>query len=314
MADTKRRKSIFADGKLPERYLEFRPAIQAAAKKHNIPEAVLWGLLHKESSGRKDIGVGGDKHGHGPFQIDDRSHSKWLAKNNPHDMSQAADYAAQIMAENSRRLGGKMDRAVAAYNAGVGGVRKGLRAGKTLDQITFKPNYASGVMGSGDEILSLLPPEEQGVGGSGFPPGPVTQEAPNWEELLGRYAPQTAAAAPQQVSSMGLGVSTNPLLMAMQSIKASAKEKPLDVGESTVSNEAPPLEAQADPTTGEQVVTIKSPRRQLREMQAAQAAPPQPVETRDDNSMLRILKTMALPTAPESDEPDNKNPYTASRK
>jgi hypothetical protein len=95
--------------------------IVAAATAHNIDPQLLAAVAAQEtggpgsSSGNNIVGDGG--HGHGVFQIDDRT---WgFAKTSAAmDPAQNANFAAGILADNLQRYGGNVKMALSAYNAG----------------------------------------------------------------------------------------------------------------------------------------------------------------------------------------------------
>jgi hypothetical protein len=95
--------------------------INAAARKHGIPPLLLAALPDMESAfgGTLDKnGLGDHGHGHGMFQIDDRTWAKWLkTHHNGMNAAEAADLAASLISSDweshhdVRRIGG-------IYNAG----------------------------------------------------------------------------------------------------------------------------------------------------------------------------------------------------
>lgn len=320
---------IFPGGKVPERYFKFRGPIERAAKKYGVPVEILWGLLHKESSGNNPE-RGADKHGRGAFQIDDRYHMDWLQKNDMGlNIETAADKAASILAADYKRPGIRdWHKAAAAYNAGVGGVRSSVAQGLGPDGKTANKKYGAEVMSISDQMnrkyLGQIPPETPTYDSFGNRLAPVREEpAPDQYAGVPDYTQGAGTGEAYGGGGVaGLGVSTNPLLLAMEAIRGAipgdAREKPLDAPGSIPTGGGGEPELQAEPVEGtnEQYVQIKSPRRTLREMQAeaeARAASEAKPQTRDDNSMLRILKAGMFPEG-ESAEPDNKNPYTARRK
>lgn len=101
--------------------IRYGAQIEAAAVKHHIDPQLLAAVAAQEtggpgsSSGSNIVGDGG--HGHGVFQIDDRS---WdFAKSSAAmDPAASADFAAGILADNLQRYGGNVKMALSAYNAG----------------------------------------------------------------------------------------------------------------------------------------------------------------------------------------------------
>jgi len=99
----------------------FAPQIAAAAARHNLDPRLLAAVAAQETggpgsdSGRNVVGDGG--HGHGVFQIDDRSHA-FAGTPAAMDPAQNADYAAGLLASNLGRYGGNVHAALSAYNTG----------------------------------------------------------------------------------------------------------------------------------------------------------------------------------------------------
>ena len=101
--------------------IRYGAEIEAAATKHHIDPQLLAAVAAQETGGpgaRSGSNIVGDSgHGHGVFQIDDRSWSfaKTPAAMNP---SANADFAAGMLADNLQRYGGNVKMALSAYNAG----------------------------------------------------------------------------------------------------------------------------------------------------------------------------------------------------
>ncbi len=134
-----------ARGTAEAQVLAHAGAILEASRKHGIPPSIICGMIEKESSGHSDaIGPTGDK---GLLQINERSHPAFFRSRDWRDVHANVDYGVSHFKANLKSFSGDVDKALAAYNAGVGGVRQGLRNGKTLDEITFKPRYVSGIEG-----------------------------------------------------------------------------------------------------------------------------------------------------------------------
>ncbi len=99
----------------------FAPEITAAARQYGLDPDLLAAIAAQETGGpdtnasRNVVGDGG--HGHGIFQIDDRSHpfASTPAAMNP---SQNADYAAGMVSGLLKRYGGNLREALSAYNTG----------------------------------------------------------------------------------------------------------------------------------------------------------------------------------------------------
>jgi hypothetical protein len=101
--------------------LPYGAAITAAAARHHIDPRLLAAVAAQETGGpgsnggRNVVGDGG--HGHGVFQIDDRSHA-FARTARAMDPAANADYAAGMLAGLLARYGGNVHQALSAYNAG----------------------------------------------------------------------------------------------------------------------------------------------------------------------------------------------------
>ena len=101
--------------------IAFAPQIAAAAARHNVDPKLLAAVAAQETggpgatSGRNIVGDGG--HGHGLFQIDDRSHP-FASTPAAMDPAKNADYAAGLLSGLLKTYGGNVRMALSAYNAG----------------------------------------------------------------------------------------------------------------------------------------------------------------------------------------------------
>ena len=112
--------------------------------------------------------VGDGGHGRGLFQIDDRSHTQFLARNGAGGpggkppVAAAARYAADLLrwnfdhgARSGVRRADRLKFALSAYNAGAGGAMAGYREGDS-DRRTTGGNYGSEVLRRHAIFLDLL--------------------------------------------------------------------------------------------------------------------------------------------------------------
>ncbi len=133
--------------------IRYGAQIAAAAAAHHIDPQLLAAVAAQETGGPGATSgnniVGDCGHGHGVFQIDDRS---WgFAKTSAAmDPQQNANFAAGILADNLQRYGGNVRMALSAYNAGsptATGTTTTWGDGQTL-------SYADSVMKHYDELGS----------------------------------------------------------------------------------------------------------------------------------------------------------------
>jgi hypothetical protein len=101
--------------------IRYGAQIAQAARSHGLDPKLLAAIAAQEtggpgsSSGNNIVGDGG--HGHGVFQIDDRT---WSFASTPAAMDPAknADAAASILQDDLSRYGGNVKAALSAYNSG----------------------------------------------------------------------------------------------------------------------------------------------------------------------------------------------------
>jgi hypothetical protein len=128
-----------------------------AAKAHGIELAWLLGLWSRETNITNETGDGG--HGHGPGQVDDRSHTIPGTLFGLADMSAAvARECLDFAATHYPHYVGDQRLKIAAddYNAGPRGVRRGMAAGD-VDAGSTGHDYGSDVVKRTVVFRSLLP-------------------------------------------------------------------------------------------------------------------------------------------------------------
>ncbi len=130
------RNALTPDGRADE----YLPAIEAAEQRHGIPAGMLYRLLYKESRFREDIITGATRSPVGALGIAQFMPATAREMGvDPLDPYASIDAAAAYLARLKRALS-TWERAVAAYNWGIGNVqRKGLAVApaETRDYIAF---------------------------------------------------------------------------------------------------------------------------------------------------------------------------------
>jgi soluble lytic murein transglycosylase-like protein len=95
--------------------------IAAAARRYGVDPNLLAAVAAQETGGPDTNAgrnvVGDDGHGHGLFQIDDRSHP-FASTRAAMDPAQNADYAAGMLSGLLKTYGGNVREALSAYNTG----------------------------------------------------------------------------------------------------------------------------------------------------------------------------------------------------
>jgi hypothetical protein len=111
-----------------ERAQQLEPFIVVAAQRYGIDPRILRVLCYLESRYRLD--AVSPKGARGPMQFMPATAARY-ALQNPHDPGPAFDAAARYLRELLRKFDGRVDLAVAAYNAGEGTV-DAFRSGRSL--------------------------------------------------------------------------------------------------------------------------------------------------------------------------------------
>jgi len=112
--------------------------VNVAEAKHKLPSRILYAVGSRETNlaehWEQTPGDGG--HGHGTWQLDDRSHQIPA----PFPIELQADMAAELLAGLIAHFKGNVKSALSAYNAGVGGADSGIRHGNS-DLFTTGKDY-----------------------------------------------------------------------------------------------------------------------------------------------------------------------------
>lgn len=116
------------ESSIRERALRIEPFIRESSKRYGIDPQLLRILCFIES--RYRIDAVSPKGARGPMQFMPDTAKRFGLKN-PHDPQQAIDAAARYLRDLLRRFGGRLDLALAAYNAGEGTVES-FRTGRPL--------------------------------------------------------------------------------------------------------------------------------------------------------------------------------------
>lgn len=111
-----------------ERAQRIEPFIRASSKRYGIDPRLLRILSFIESRYRLD--AVSPKGARGPMQFMSDTAKRFGLKN-PHDPQQSIDAAARYLRDLLRTFGGRLDLAIAAYNAGEGTVQS-FRTGRPL--------------------------------------------------------------------------------------------------------------------------------------------------------------------------------------
>jgi len=186
--------------------LSYGAEIARAASAQGLDPALLAAVAAQEtggpgsSSGRNIVGDGG--HGHGLFQIDDRS---WAFAKSPAamDPAQNAAMAARVLSGDLQRYGGDVHAALSAYNSGSptsAGTTTTWGDGQTL-------GYADSVLRHYQEITAGGP-------GDLAAEQPATSASVNALANLGAAAPAGSTAASPSNAAESSAAALFPPLMA----------------------------------------------------------------------------------------------------
>jgi soluble lytic murein transglycosylase-like protein len=130
---------------LRERAREIEPAIIEASNRYGIDARILRAICFAES--RYRVNAISPKGALGPMQFMPETAARYGLKN-PYDPRAAIDAAARYLRDLLARFNGRLDLAVAAYNAGEGAVES-FRSGKPLVLRTGKVVNARGMVTGG---------------------------------------------------------------------------------------------------------------------------------------------------------------------
>jgi hypothetical protein len=140
--------------------IRYGAQIAAAASSHHLDPQLLAAVAAQEtggpgaSSGNNIVGDSG--HGHGVFQIDDRSWN-FARTSAAMDPAANADFAAGILADNLQRYGGNVKAALSAYNAGsptATGTTTTWGDGQTLGYADSVMRHYEALGGSSDDLTA----------------------------------------------------------------------------------------------------------------------------------------------------------------
>jgi len=119
------------------------PVIEAAEKQLGLPQFLLFAIGSRETNLTNEVGDFG--HGHGMFQLDDRSHT--IPPGFDKSVTAQATKAADMMKSLIHHYPGDLKAACAAYNTGTGNVDAGIRDTGNPDAYTTGHNYGADVIG-----------------------------------------------------------------------------------------------------------------------------------------------------------------------
>jgi soluble lytic murein transglycosylase-like protein len=107
------------DRALPERAIRLEPFIISAAKRYGVDARILRAICFTES--RYRINAVSPKGARGPMQFMPATAARYGLRD-PHNPQQAIDAGARYFRDLLRKFDGRVDLALAAYNAGEGAV------------------------------------------------------------------------------------------------------------------------------------------------------------------------------------------------
>ena len=164
-------------GRIKKNYGEI---LATSARLYELRPEVLAGIMMRETRGGEskllDIpgpgGRGDGGHGHGLFQIDDRSFPDWIALGAWSWPQSATLMACKILKDKKRTINSlcykngidldsaDLERAmIASFNCGEGNVMKALKADKSPDEHTAHGDYSQAVLDYADVYKTFLDTE-----------------------------------------------------------------------------------------------------------------------------------------------------------
>lgn len=116
------------------------PFLDQLEQQHGLPAGLLYAVGSRETNLTDELGDGG--HGHGVFQLDDRSHKI----PDPFPVTLQAEIAATMLAGLIHNFDGNVGAGVCAYNAGAGAVARQLRMHRDPNGVTAGGDYGADVL------------------------------------------------------------------------------------------------------------------------------------------------------------------------
>lgn len=116
------------------------PFIDELEHLHGLPRCLLYAVGSRETNLTDETGDGG--HGHGVWQLDNRSHQI----PDPFPVTLQAEIAATMLAGLIHTFGGDLMAAVCAYNAGAGAVAHQLARDHDPNAVTAGGDYGRDVL------------------------------------------------------------------------------------------------------------------------------------------------------------------------
>lgn len=155
----------------PPRIGQWEPVLIILEQRYRVHRLINGALLDREGRGGESTaldrpgpsGRGDDGHGHGLWQLDDRSHGTFLKERMPdgrfkwEDPLEAGDYAMRsVLMPAIRIFKGDIFLSLASYNAGIAAVRSGVAKAppgapiavvhRAADTRTARGDYAQDVL------------------------------------------------------------------------------------------------------------------------------------------------------------------------
>jgi hypothetical protein len=128
------------------------PFLITVEKKYKLPTFLLFAVGSRETNLTNEVGDYG--HGHGMFQLDNRSHS--IPAGFDQNVNAQAEKAGSMLADFISFWGSDLKAAVSSYNCGTGGARNGINDYGNSDANTAGGNYGDDVLGRRAYLLHAL--------------------------------------------------------------------------------------------------------------------------------------------------------------
>lgn len=157
--------------RFPDRIAQWEPVLFELHRRHGIHRLLSGALMDRETRGGTSpllrplgpSGKGDAGHGHGVWQLDDRSHAAFLLERLPdgrfkwEDPLEAGDYAMRTVLLPALRLfKGDLHFALCAWNAGAGAVKAVLAKAPAHSALAALHRMADGRTAHGDFASDVL--------------------------------------------------------------------------------------------------------------------------------------------------------------
>lgn len=182
------------------------PFLTAVERAYGLPYMLLFAVGSRETNLTNEVGDNG--HGHGMFQLDDRSHT--IPAGFDLNVLLQARTAAQMLQNLIKEWHNNLPAAIASYNCGSGNVQAALDSGHNVDYYTAHADYSADVLARRSYLAVRFPPvipsrkvrkmfavfevERETVPAGKWWPGVGTFDGTTWRHVIGDKVQENVAS------------------------------------------------------------------------------------------------------------------------